>query len=194
MYWLPRARITSASCPRRLARTVETPGGLPDAAHMHREAPSALSVTFFGAGPIFRLFSASGAIECRLREALRVKTWCRRSRRRHSHLPRGRGNYGCHRSRPRWGSLTDRFQSQSRVLAIAVGPKLLVTIEQTQNLLLGFSQKVVNHVPVTSRAHGATTCLSRTIMCHTLLHNNSSCPSAARKSSSKIDQKLPKFH
>eukprot|EP01048_Picozoa_sp_COSAG05_P005919 COSAG05_NODE_365_length_10774_cov_121.347822_4_plen_172_part_00 len=119
------------------------------------------------------LFSASGAIECRLREALRVKTWCRGSQNVCTHLPRGRGNYGCHRSRPRWGSLTDRFQSQSRVLAIAVRPKLLVTIEQTQNLLLGFSQKVLNHVPVTSRAHGATTCLSRTIMCHTLLHNNS---------------------
>ena len=59
--------------------------------------------------------------------------------------------------------------------------KLLVTIEQTQNLLLGFSQKVVNHVPVTSRAHGATTCLSRTIMCHTLLHNNSYLPISSTK-------------
>ena len=127
------------------------------------------------------LFSASGAIECRLREALRVKTWCRGSQNVCTHLSRGRGNYGCHRSRPRWGSLTDRFQSQSRVLAIAVGPKLLVTIEQTQNLLLGFSQKVVNHVPVTSRAHGATTCLSRTIMCHTLLHNNSYLPISSTK-------------
>ena len=65
---------------------------------------------FWGQGP----FSASGAIECRLREALRVKTWCRRSRRRHLHLPRGPGNYGCHRSRTRWGSLTDRLQSRSR--------------------------------------------------------------------------------
>ena len=114
MYWLPRARITSASCPRRLARTVETPGGLPDAAHMHREAPSALSVTFFGGRAQQGPFSASGAIECRLREALRVKTWCRRSRRRHSHLPRGRGNYGCHRSRPRCHSGCAGFQSRSK--------------------------------------------------------------------------------
>ena len=30
---------------------------------MPREAPSALSVTFFGAGPIFRLFSAMEAQE-----------------------------------------------------------------------------------------------------------------------------------
>ena len=51
---------------------------------------------FLGQG----LFSASGAIECRLREALRVKTWCRRSQNVGTHLPRGPGNYGCHRSRP----------------------------------------------------------------------------------------------
>ena len=46
-------------------------------------------------------FSASGAIECRLREVLRVKTWCRRSRCRDSHLTRGPGEYGGHRRRSR---------------------------------------------------------------------------------------------
>ena len=51
---------------------------------------------FWGQGP----FSASRAIECRLREALRLKTWCRRSRRRHSHLPRGPGKYDGHRREP----------------------------------------------------------------------------------------------
>ena len=64
------------------------------------------------------------------------------------------------------------FQQEIFILENRVGAQEYQGSEQTQNLLLGFSQKVVNHVPVTSRAHGATTCLSRTIMCHTLLHNN----------------------
>ena len=41
VYWLPRARITSSPCPRRLARIVETPSGLPDAAQLTRPTPSA---------------------------------------------------------------------------------------------------------------------------------------------------------
>ena len=48
LYWLPRARITSAPCPRRLARIVETPSGLPDAAQLTRPTPSLVSVTFVG--------------------------------------------------------------------------------------------------------------------------------------------------
>eukprot|EP01048_Picozoa_sp_COSAG05_P018713 COSAG05_NODE_2787_length_2637_cov_3.835697_4_plen_202_part_01 len=55
------------------------------------------TLRFWGQG----LFSASGAIECRLREASRVKTWCRRPRRRDSHLPRGPGEYGGYRRRSR---------------------------------------------------------------------------------------------
>ena len=47
-HWLPRARITSSSCPRRLSRTVETPSGLPDAAQLTRPTPSLVSVTFVG--------------------------------------------------------------------------------------------------------------------------------------------------
>ena len=40
----PLARVTSASCPRRLARIVETLGGLPGAAQLTRPTPSLVSV------------------------------------------------------------------------------------------------------------------------------------------------------
>ena len=46
--WLPRARITSSSCPRRLARIVEAPSDLPDAAQLTRPTSSLVSVTFVG--------------------------------------------------------------------------------------------------------------------------------------------------